>query len=216
MVASRGTKTDGDVGRPIDVLDTPCLTVDLDLTERNVARMADVAAAHNVDLRPHVKTHKTPALAHLQLAAGAVGITVAKLGEAEVFADAGCDDVLVAYQIVGRGKIARLLRLSEVATVRSCVDGLEAAAALSDMSRASGATFQVLLDVDTGLKRTGCSPADAIRLGSRSDDLPGVSVVGVFSYAGYRPADPDAAVRRAWALQEAETAADVARHLHLR
>ena len=94
-------------------LDTPSLLIDLDVLERNVASMAEIAAKASVRLRPHTKTHRSTAIARMQLEAGSAGITVAKLGEAEVMVHAGIDDVLVAYPIVGEAKLARLRALLE-------------------------------------------------------------------------------------------------------
>ncbi|MDP9302199.1 MAG: alanine racemase, partial [Actinomycetota bacterium] len=96
-----------------DELDTPSLVVDLDTLERNIDRMSDVARAAGVRLRPHTKTHKSPEIARMQVDAGATGLTVAKLGEAEVMADAGFDDVLIAFPLVGERKLERLRALLE-------------------------------------------------------------------------------------------------------
>jgi D-serine deaminase-like pyridoxal phosphate-dependent protein len=116
----------------IDELDTPVLIADMDVLEANVGRMADLAADGGVDLRPHIKTHKNPAIAHLQLRAGAVGVTCAKLGEAEVMAQAGIEDILVAYPIWGRAKIDRLLALHRRCRVRVSLDATEIARGLSE------------------------------------------------------------------------------------
>jgi D-serine deaminase-like pyridoxal phosphate-dependent protein len=97
--------------RPIEDLPTPAVLVDLDILERNIARQADRTRAAGVRLRPHAKTHKCPEIARIQLAAGASGISLAKTSEAEVFADAGFEDVFVAYPVVGLGKAERLLAL---------------------------------------------------------------------------------------------------------
>lgn len=209
----RTSEQKNEVGLPVKELSTPCLVVDLDLLENNIERMARLAREQQVALRPHIKTHKTPALGHLQLEAGATGITVARLREGEVFASAGFDDILVAYQVVGPRKIERLINLSRRATVRSCVDNFDAAAELSAMAVKSGANLDLLLDVDTGLQRTGCHPHDAAELGSRINDLPNLTIAGVFSFAGYRPGKPDVDIRRAWAIQEAETTIGISHRL---
>src|SRR5438477_5444994 len=108
-------------------LDTPALIVDLDRLESNIARMADIARKGGKRLRPHTKTHKTPEIARMQVSAGARGLTVAKLGEAEVLAREGFDDLFVANQIVGPIKVERLLKLLERASVTVAVDSVEAA-----------------------------------------------------------------------------------------
>ena len=94
-------------------LDTPAVIVDLDVMERNISRMGDYCREHQLLLRPHTKTHKIPELAKRQIAGGATGITVAKISEAEVMLDAGINDILIAYPIVGPTKTARLARLAE-------------------------------------------------------------------------------------------------------
>ena len=99
------------VGRRLAEIETPAAVVDYDILCRNIERMADLAKRTGVKLRPHTKTHKCPAVAHLQGRAGASGITVAKVGEAEVMAQAGIDDILIAYPLVDPGPIRRLLGL---------------------------------------------------------------------------------------------------------
>src|SRR6478736_3587836 len=111
-------------------LDTPVVVVDLDVVERNVERMAARALAAGVRLRPHAKTHKVPELGRLQLAAGASGLSLAKTGEAEVFADAGFDDIFLAYPIVGSGKGRRLLGLADRIRLAVGVDSVEGASSL--------------------------------------------------------------------------------------
>ncbi|MDA8271706.1 MAG: alanine racemase [Actinomycetota bacterium] len=198
------------IGQPVEILETPCLVVDLDVLDRNVANMAQTVLSHGVNLRPHIKTHKTPSIGNKQLDSGAIGITAAKLTEAWVFADAGFDDILLAYQVVGAKKIQSLIELSQRVRVRSCVDNLEVSKELSQRAVSAGLKLQVLLDVDTGLQRTGCSPEEALELGISIAKLDGLDLVGVFSFAGYRPGDPNPDVRRAWARNEAETAVALA------
>src|SRR5207237_2241181 len=113
----------------LDELETPVLTADLDAVERNIAAMQGYCDEHGLALRPHIKTHKLPEVARLQVDAGARGITCQKLGEAEVFADAGFDDILISFPLIGAAKIARLRALAERARVIVAVDsdeGLEA------------------------------------------------------------------------------------------
>ena len=117
-------------------LETPAIVVDLDVLERNLSRMADYCRSHNLRLRPHTKSHKIPELAKRQLAHAAQGITVAKIGEAEVMLDAGIDDILIAYPIVGADKVKRLATIAERATIAVSLDSEAAAIAIS-----SGALF---------------------------------------------------------------------------
>src|ERR1044072_242399 len=123
----------------ISDLDTPAVIVDLDVMERNLARMSEYCREHQLLLRPHTKTHKIPELAKRQIAGGATGITVAKIGEAEVMLDAGIDDILIAYPIVGPTKTARLARLAEQARLTVSLDSDEVARGLSEAS--AGATI---------------------------------------------------------------------------
>src|SRR5688500_18850067 len=113
-------------------LDTPALIVDLDRLERNIARMAKIARDGEKTLRPHTKTHKTPEIAQMQIAAGASGLTVAKLGEAEVYADHGFDDIFIANEIVGAPKVDRLVRLSRRISLIVGVDSLENAIPIAE------------------------------------------------------------------------------------
>ncbi|MFC7591985.1 alanine racemase [Nonomuraea antimicrobica] len=136
-------------------LDTPSLVIDLDAVRGNIAEMAETAATHGVRLRPHIKTHKMPELARMQLDAGASGITCAKLGEAEVMADAGIDDILLAFPIWGEPKLRRLAALRERARVRVSLDSVEVAAGLGKLG---GPPVEVLVEVDTGQHRLGRPP----------------------------------------------------------
>ena len=161
-------------------LDTPSLVFDLDVVERNVAEMAEVARNGGVRLRPHTKTHKSPLIARMQLDAGASGITVAKLGEAEVMVDAGIDDVLIAYPLVGGSKLARLRALMERAQIRTTTDSVEVAEGLGAVGRDLGRDVQVLVEVDTGLHRVGGAPgAPTVDLVQQVTRVPGVEVVGL-------------------------------------
>jgi len=197
----------------LEDLDTPTVTVDLDRLQKNVERMANSIRAAGVGIRPHTKTHKTPEIARMQLDNGADGITVAKLGEAEIMVEAGFDDILIANEVIGRKKLGRLAHLSRRAKVRSCTDSLAGAAMLSEAAIDFGTTFEVLLDVNTGLDRTGVEAELAVELGRRIDELPGLKLVGVFSYAGYKPGVPDREERRRWAVGEASAAVSVSRQL---
>ena len=149
------------VGRRLADLETPAAMVDYDILRRNIERMADLARRTGVKLRPHIKTHKCPAIAHLQWRAGAAGITVAKVGEAEVMAQAGIDDILIAYPLVDPGRIRRLLGLRRwVGRIACTVDSPTGAERLSAaVSAVPGqAPLDVLIEVDTGLHRVGLAP----------------------------------------------------------
>ncbi|MDQ3695658.1 MAG: alanine racemase [Chloroflexota bacterium] len=179
-----------------EVLDTPCIVVDEANLRQNIAEMAALAASHGVNLRPHMKTHKTPHIARLQLAAGAAGATCAKLGEAEVFVDqAGIDDVLLAYPVVGEPKLRRLLALMERARVTVAVDSLAAAAGLSAAMAATGRTLDLYIEVNTGQDRAGAGAGEeAVALALTVDRLPGARVVGVMTHEGHAGASDPAVI----------------------
>ena len=177
-------------------LDTPTLLVDLDILEANIERMAGVARAGGKRLRPHTKTHKTPEIARMQAAAGASGFTAAKLGEAEVLADAGIDDIFIANQIVGPLKIARLISLAERARIIVAIDSIEAAAPLADAAERRGIRLAVRIEIDTGLGRAGVrSTAEALALAEYVAGRAGLDIEGIFTHEGHlyraeNPADP--------------------------
>jgi D-serine deaminase-like pyridoxal phosphate-dependent protein len=181
-------------GPTLAELDTPALLVDLDALEANLAEMAAVAGRAGVKLRPHTKTHKSPEIARMQVEAGAAGITCAKLGEAEVMADAGLDDLLIAYPLVGEGKLRRLQELMERARVRVSLDSVEVAEGLGRVGREVGRDVEVLVEVDTGLHRLGCPPGrPTAELVAGVARVPCVEVVGLLTHAGhaYRAGTPE-------------------------
>jgi D-serine deaminase-like pyridoxal phosphate-dependent protein len=168
-------------------LDTPELVIDLDVVRRNIRRTADMAAAAGVDLRPHVKTHKIPQIARLQIEGGAVGIQVAKLGEAEIMAHAGLSDILVGYPIVGAAKLERLTALALRTTVTVSLDSYEVAQAISAAAHARGVHIRLLIELDTGLARLGATPRSpaTTELAERIADLPATTLVGVLTHEGH-------------------------------
>src|ERR1039457_4496459 len=142
-------------------IDTPALLVDLDVMERNLRRVADYAQKHGLRLRPHTKTHKSPRIGRRQLELGAAGLTVAKVGEAEVMLDAAPADMLVAYPVIGRAKLERLMAVARRARVTVSLDSLFAAQQLSEAAQAAGrgiVKIGVLAETDVGLGRVGVSP----------------------------------------------------------
>lgn len=167
-------------------LDTPALIVDIDKLRRNIADMAEFAALQGIQLRPHAKTHKTPRIAELQLEAGAVGLTVAKLSEAEVFVNAGCREILVAYPLVGECKHRRLIELCRRANIMTVADHPEVADGLSRSLSAAGLELPVMVEVDTGLARCGVGPgAPARALAHHIARLPGLSFAGLLTHEGH-------------------------------
>ena len=179
----------------IETLDTPALIVDLDRLEGNIARWAAFARQAGVRLRPHGKTHKCVEIAQRQLGAGAVGLTLAKIGEAEVMASSGIRDIFLAYEVIGGPKLARLQALARTARIRVGVDSEGGADALDKAAREAGLVFDVLIEVDTGLGRCGVPPGEALQaLARHVARLRGLRIAGIFTYRGYRT-DPEVAGR---------------------
>jgi D-serine deaminase-like pyridoxal phosphate-dependent protein len=167
------------LGATLDDLDTPCLLVDLDAFERNVAAMRAYVRAHGKAWRPHAKGHKSPVIAQKLVAAGAVGATCAKLGEAEVLAAAGVRDLLIANPLVGPLKLRRLVAVSARADPIAIVDHPAQVDALSRAAAAARATLRVLVEVDIGMRRCGVEPgAAAVALARQIDGSPGLVLEG--------------------------------------
>lgn len=182
-------------------LNTPALVLDLDALERNIARMAEHCRSAGLGLRPHAKTHKSVEIARRQLAAGAVGICVAKLGEAEVMAAAGIEDILITSPVVKADGIRRLMALNE--TVSGLMVVVDDMANAEDLARAAapgtGNTreLKVLVDLDVGLHRTGIAPgAGAVALAEFVAASPGLRFMGLQAYAGHLMHVADRAERR--------------------
>ena len=172
-------------GLPVEELDTPVLLVDLTRMEGNIARWQRLADDADVRLRVHVKTHKVPAIARLQLDAGACGIVCAKVSEAEVFVDAGCDDVVVAYPVFGARKWERLAALARRARVGVNVDSAEAIEGIGAAAEDAGATVEVYVDVDTGMHRGGVDQGaldELSRLCAAVEAAPALVLAGVTTH----------------------------------
>jgi D-serine deaminase-like pyridoxal phosphate-dependent protein len=150
------------VGQSKFALDTPALLVDLEVMEANIARIVATCREYGVSWRPHSKAHKTPEIAKMQIAAGAIGITCAKLGEAEVMADTGIRDILIANQIVGPIKIARLVQLADHADPVVCVDSIENLIELDAAFRNAGKRLSVAIEVNIGMNRAGVEPGPPV------------------------------------------------------
>jgi D-serine deaminase-like pyridoxal phosphate-dependent protein len=179
-------------------LDTPLVAVHRGILQQNVEEMASFARKWRVRLRPHLKTHKTVEIAQMQLSAGAVGLTCAKLGEAEVFLNAGFRDILIAYPLVGAKKIGRLFDLMERypdANLETLTDSAEHAAELAAEAVRHGRTVPLWVKVDSGLGRVGVQPGvPAASLTRALLTMPGVRVRGLLTHAGhaYGAADREA------------------------
>ena len=167
-------------------LDTPALLIDLDIMERNLRRVAEYTATHSLRLRPHTKTHKIPAIGRMQLASGAVGLTVAKVSEAEVMLGAEPPDLLIAYPIVGRTKCERLMPIARKTQVTVALDSLIAAQQLSEAARQAGAKLGILAEVDVGLGRVGVAPGqELIQLAQGIEQLPNLNFDGIAFFPGH-------------------------------
>ena len=162
---------------------TPALVIDMDRVERNISRIQAICDAAGVANRPHIKTHKSPFLARLQIQAGARGITCQKLGEAEVMAEAGLDDILISYNLIGEEKIARLGALLAKTNVTVAADNAVVIAGLSHAGTAAGRPLPVVIECDTGRKRAGVeTPSEAVILAKQVADSPGLSFAGFMMY----------------------------------
>lgn len=169
-------------------LDSPALLVDVTTLRANIARMQGMADGFGVRLRPHVKTHKCPEIARLQIEAGAAGITVAKVGEAEVMAAAGVEDILIANQVLGSPKLTRLRELAGSARVAILVDSSEGVRQAGAAFRGADRDLDVLIEVDTGKGRCGLRELDEIlELADRIADVGGLRLRGVETHEGHVP-----------------------------
>jgi len=179
----------------IDDLDTPAILIDAARAEANIARAQAHADSHGLKLRPHIKTHKLPYWAKKQVAAGAVGITCQKIGEAEVMADAGLTDVFLPYNILGRAKLERLKALHGRVTLSVAADSMETLQGLATTFTDAGHKLPVLVECDTGMGRCGVqTPDEAVALAKEIDRAKGLVFGGLMTY----PAAGRAAEAEAW------------------
>ena len=192
-------------------LATPALIVDLDRLEENIARMASFCEAQNISLRPHAKSHKSVEICRRQIAAGAVGICCATLGEAEVMAAAGFANVLITSPVAGDAKISRLAVLATGASGLIAVsDHPDNVAALNQAAEAVNVPFKVLVDLDIGHRRTGVTTVDtAVDLARRIEAASNLEFAGVQAYGGHLQHVPDFSVRTAAAGEASRRLRDV-------
>lgn len=186
------------IGMQKTELDTPALLIDLDKMEANIQTMADYFTTVNTMLRPHVKTHKTPIISHKQIAAGAIGVTCAKLGEAEAVIHAGVRDVLIANQVVGSHKIARLINLARHSEIMVAVDNPQNVRDISEAAAAKGVTVRMLVEVNVGMNRCGVESGEpALALAKQIRQSPNLKFEGLMGYEGHTVAKPDLKEREA-------------------
>lgn len=187
-----------DVGMPLEEVETPALIIELDAFEANLSRMAEIARAAGVRLRPHAKTHKCAIIALRQMALGAVGVCCQKVSEAEALVHAGVRDVLVTNEIVGERKIAHLVALAGEAKVAVCVDDAGNVDALDGAAARAGVTLDVLVEIDVGAHRCGIAPGEpALELARRVDAAPALRFAGLQAYQGRAQHIRDHGERRA-------------------
>ena len=174
-----------EIGTPVADIDTPALVVDLDALDRNIAKMAEFSRTTGVRVRPHAKTHKSAAIALRQIAHGAVGQCVQKVGEAEALVRGGVKDVLVSNQVVGDRKLRRLAALAQDATIALCFDSAEQVDAASRVAQDFRVELGALVEIDVGMERCGVMPGkDAAVLARRIADAPGLTFRGLQAYHG--------------------------------
>ena len=171
-----------DAGRRLEDLETPVPVIDIDVVERNLRRWQDRCDAAGFTNRPHIKTHKLIPLAKAQIELGAKGITVQKLGEAEVMADAGITDMLLTFNVIGRHKLERLAHLMRRTAIKLVADNEAVLEGLSHAARQAGRDLTVLVECDTGAARNGVqSPEAAVALAKRIDSQPGLAFGGLMT-----------------------------------
>jgi|SRR5690625_2938598 len=169
----------------ISTLDTPALLLDIDKMDQNINDIATFAKEVGVVVRPHTKTHKSVQIAKRQLEAGSVGMTVAKVGEAEVMVEGGIDDVLIAYPRVAEAKLARVKKLMERAQITVAVDSMEQAKILDGFFDSEN-PLHVWIKVNSGLNRVGVEPnEEVVELATYISNLPALRLTGIFTHAGH-------------------------------
>src|SRR5215218_6125818 len=174
-----------EIGATIADIDTPALIVDLDALDRNIAKMAEFSRTTGVRVRPHAKTHKSPAIALRQIAQGAIGQCVQKVGEAEALVRGGVTDVLVSNQVVGERKLRRLAALAKDARIALCFDSAEQIDAASRVAQDFGVELGALVEIDVGMERCGVAPGKAAAALARSiADAPNLKFRGLQAYHG--------------------------------
>jgi len=187
-------------------LSTPALCVDLDAFERNLDRMHSFFAGRPCNLRPHFKAHKTPAIAHRQAKAGCAGFTTATLGEAELLADEGFDDILIANEVCDPTKTGRLRALAQRITLTIAIDSPES------VELVSGTGVRTLIEINVGMPRCGVAPEGAAHVARAATDA-GLELVGVMGYEGHATVIEDVAERAKVARKSMEILTGVADEL---
>ncbi len=195
-------------------LETPALCLDYDKLEGNIQKMAQYLGNTPVALRPHAKTHKSPMIAWMQLRNGAIGITCAKVGEAEVLASAGIRDILIANQVIGKKKIERLMGLAAYTDVMTALDTQGHAKELSAAALKADVTLRVIIEVDVGMSRCGtAAKEETLELARTIEELPGLKFEGIMGYEGHAVMITDSQQRQRTAEAAMERLTAVKRYL---
>lgn len=191
-------------------LDTPALVADQTILEENMQKMSEILAGKKLKLRPHYKSNKCAAIAHRQIAMGAVGITCAKLSEAEDLADSGIENILIANQIVDEDKLVRVALLAKKCHLTICVDDMDNAGKLNAACEANGSSLDVLIEYDIGMNRCGVTdPLFYIRLARHVIELPRLKYKGIQAYAGHVSHMLTAEERRKYTEENAQRLRDL-------
>lgn len=183
-------------GTPLEELDTPCIVIDLDVAESNIAKLQVAANEMGVDVRPHSKTNKSPYWVRKQLEAGAIGVCCAKVGEAEVMVEAGVPEVMIPNQVIGKRKIARLVALARSARIIVAAESSGNVDDLSEASTVAGAELGVIVEINVGMDRCGVDGDGAVELAKQIDAAPGLRFDGLMGYEGHVVAERDYEVRK--------------------
>jgi D-serine deaminase-like pyridoxal phosphate-dependent protein len=165
-------------------VETPCILIDVDVMGKNIIQMANISKANGVKLRPHIKTHKIPEIARMQIDAGAAGVTSAKVSEAEVMANNGVDDIFIAFPIIGEDKVKRVLDLNKKIRLIVGIDSIIGAKALSDAAISKGQIVEVRLEIDTGMRRTGVAYNQAVETAKKITEMKGLRLTGIYTFRG--------------------------------
>lgn len=191
------------VGLPLSELDTPALIADLDILQENITQMATDIASRGAKWRPHSKANKTPQIVHMEMAAGAIGVTCAKVSEAEVMAANGVRDILIANQVVGAIKTRRFAHLCAIADVIAAVDSIENVKEHEAAAAAAGTKPRIVIEVNVGMERCGVLPGnDALELAKFIAAQPHLRFAGLMAWEGHSlgikdPVAREAEIRRA-------------------
>ncbi|HTL29478.1 MAG TPA: alanine racemase [Tepidisphaeraceae bacterium] len=177
------------------ITETPAVVIDLAPVKRNIAKLREYSQKHKIAVRPHTKTHKSIAMGQLQIEAGAIGLTVAKAGEAEIMANAS-RDILIAYPAFDAGRCDRVAQLAKTHTVHVGLDSAFAASGIAEAARRAGTTVGILVDLDVGMHRTGLqSPKQTLELAQAVSNTPGLRLDGIMCYPGHLKCPVDEQVK---------------------